>query len=148
MRKIATVAFIVTILNLSANAQAQPAVNPSPVVVTTWIFEMLPPGDTLFKNYSFDSLMNYYVDKGIRPNPMIKNFRVLRHWWGDDSFKLLFIYEMADMNSMDKAEDKTAELIDASFKNEAEKKLFWQRFGRIFNRHEDSIMQDWVKPKT
>ncbi len=147
MRKIVLVAFFVTLCCISTNAQTQPAPNPSPVVVTTWIFEMLTPGDTLFKNISFDSVINYYVDKGVRPNPMIKNFRVLRHWWGDDSFKLLFIYEMTDLNSMDKAEQKTVELIDASFKNAADKDLFWRRFGRLFNRHEDSIMQDWVKPK-
>lgn len=94
-----------------------------------------------------DSLIMYYVDKGIRPNNIVKNFRILFHYWGDDSYKILFIYEIDGLGNMNKAGDKTEELINASFKTEVERNLFWRRWNRIFSRHEDNIMSDGVKPK-
>ena len=51
------------------------------------------------------------------------------------------------MENIDKQDEKTNELLNASFKNEAEKNKFWRVFGRAFNKHEDSIMSDWIKPK-
>lgn len=129
----------------SATAQTQP--EPNPVIITTFQFSDPPPGDTSFKNIKVDSLIDYYIDKGVRPNALIKNFRILRHWWGDDSYKVQAIYEIDKFENINKAEDKTDELINASFKNEADKNKFWRLWGKLFNRHEDNIMSDWGKPK-
>jgi hypothetical protein len=72
---------------------------------------------------------------------------MLVHYWGADSYKVIFLYEVDKWEDINKSETKTDDLIAASFKNEADKKLFLKRLGRLFNRHEDSIMTDWVKPK-
>jgi len=119
----------------------------STVILTTYEWTPLDFADTTFRGVNFDSVLNYYVDKGVRPNPMVKNFRILRHRWGANSFKTIFLYEVDKMENLDKQDEKTNELIDASFKNETEKNKFWRVFGRAFNKHEDTIMSDWIKPK-
>ncbi len=134
------------LFNCSFAQQTAPP-DPNPVVVTTWIFSGPQFGDTTLRGVNRDSLIMYYVDKGIRPNNIVKNFRILFHYWGDDSYKILFIYEIDGLGNMNKAGDKTEELINASFKTEAERNLFWRRWNRIFSRHEDNIMSDGVKPK-
>jgi hypothetical protein len=119
----------------------------NPVIVTT--FQWAPPafGDTTFKNLNVDSIVKIYVDRGVRPNSMIKNFRILRHAWGADSYKVIFIYEIDKMENLDKAQEKSDDLVNKGFKTEAEKKKFWSLWGKLFDRHEDSIMTDFVKPK-
>lgn len=144
MKKI-YVAVVLCISSLELTAQTQP--EPNPVIVTTYTYERLPAGDTSFKNVNVDSLVAFYVDKGIRPNSMILNHRILNHSWGADSYQVIFIYEVNGWANINKSQEKTDELISASFKNEAEKNKFWRRWGLLFNRHEDSIMADWGKPK-
>lgn len=117
--------------------------DPSPVVVTT--FHVAITGTPI--GFNIDSLIKIYVDLGIRPNTMIKNFRILRHWWGADNSKVLFVYEIDKFENIPKAEDKTTELINASMKNKTDQDLFWKRWRQLFNRHEDSIMADVGKPK-
>ena len=133
------------VINITAQAQTEA----NPIIVVTWEYERpnLQKDDTTFKNFNYDSLISWYVDKGIRPNHLIKNFRVLNHYWGDDSRKTIFIYEVDGFANINKSEAKTPELIDASFKNETEKKLFWRRWSLIFDHHTDTIMLDGAKPK-
>lgn len=121
----------------------QPEPDPSPVVVTTFYVELR--GEPI--GFNVDSMINLYIDKGVRPNTMIRNFRILRHWWGSDNSKVMFIYEIDKFENIIKAEGKTEELINASMKNKADQDLFWKRWGKLFNRHEDSIMTDVGKPK-
>ncbi len=78
---------------------------------------------------------------------MIKNFRILRHVWGSDSYKTIFIYEIDSMANLEKSGDKTDELINASFKDKKDQTNFWRLWGRLFDRHDDTIMADFVKPK-
>jgi hypothetical protein len=128
-------------------AQEKPQQEPNPVIITTYEYDPLPPGDTTFKGVNLDSLVMYYMDKGILPNNMILNHRILVHAWGADSYKIIFIYEIEKFENINKAAAKTTELIDASFKNEADKKKFWKLWGLLFDRHDDSIMTDWGKSK-
>jgi hypothetical protein len=122
-------------------AQATP--EPSPIIITTFTVPFMSL-DTTFR---VDSLLKYYIEKGIKPNPMYKNFRALMHWWGSDNAKVVVIYEIDKFENINKAGDKVEELINASFKTDAEKKLFWKRFGSVFNRHEDTIYSEPVKGK-
>lgn len=147
MRQMLFVAAFLFCMQASTFVQAQEAKEPNPVIVTTWMFTPPENGDTTLKGVNVDSLVMYYIDKGVRPNELIKNFRILTHYWGDDNFKILFIYEIEGFGNIPKASNKISELIDASFKKEADKNLFWKRWDRIFNRHEDSIMANWGTPK-
>jgi hypothetical protein len=142
MRKQLFIAAILFTCIISNKMQAQTAAY-SPVVITTFELPFVSGG----MGFKLDSLVMYYVDKGIRPNEMIKNFRILRHAWGSNSSQVMFIYEIDKMENLDKAETKVEELVNASFKTKEEKELFWKRFGMAFNKHEDNIMSDFVKPK-
>lgn len=134
---------IMLALSTAVHAQSKP--EPSPVIVTTFYIDFQSMmADTTF---NVDSLLTYYIDKGVKPNPMIKNFRILAHWWGADNSKVLVIYELDKLENLNKAQDKTDDLINATFKSKDDQKLFWKRWGKIFNRHEDSIMTDVVKGK-
>ena len=147
MRKPIFIFTAVLFLHSTGFTQDKPQPVLTPVIVINFYFTPLPPGDTSFKHFTVDSVLNYYVDKGVRTNPMIKNFRLLRHWWGSDSYKTIFIYELDKMENLDKAGDKSSELIDASFKDEKDKNTFWRLWNKLFDRHDDTIMADWVKPK-
>ena len=147
MRKLIFIFATVVFLNSSAFTQDTVRPAPTPVIVTNFYFTPLAPGDTSFKVFPVDSVVNYYVNKGIRTNPMIKNFRILRHWWGSDSYKTIIIYELDKIENLDKAGDKTNELIDSTFKNEKDKNTFWGLWNKLFDRHDDTIMTDMVKPK-
>ncbi len=137
----------VLFFNLSGFTQDTPQPVSAPVIVSNFYFTPLPPGDTSFKHFTVDSVINYYVDKGVRPNAMIKNFRILRHVWGSDSYKTIFIYEIDKMENLDKAGEKSDELINASLKDKKDRDKFWRLWGRLFDRHDDTIMADFVKPK-
>ena len=147
MRKLIFIFAAILFLNLSGFTQANVQPDLIPVIVSNFYFTPFAPGDTSFRHFPIDSVINYYVDKGIRTNSMIKNFRLLRHWWGSDSYKTIFIYELDKLENVQKASDKATELINASFKNEKDRSTFWDLWGKLFNRHDDSIMADWIKPK-
>ena len=134
---------------LCSLASAQETKKANPVIMVTWQYEKpnLQKDDTCFKNFDFEQFINWYMDHGIRPNPLIKNFRMLSHAWGEDSRKTIFIYEVDGFANIENAEEKTASLLDASFKNDTEKNLFWRRLNLLFDRHSDNILNDVVKPK-
>lgn len=148
MKKLLTVCLIILFFQLTGIAQNQAESNP--VVITTWkyIAPQLQPSDTTFKHFNYDTMLAYYMDKGVRPNNLIKNFRVLGHAWGSGSNTINFVYEIVGgYTNLNKADEKTAELINASFKTEADKNLFWRRFNLVFDLHDDNILTEMVKPK-
>ena len=125
-----------------------PALTDDPVVIMATFTQRDPgPADSVFKNYSADSLLAYFMNVGVYPNPMIKNMRILTHVYGMDSYKTILIYEVDKFSNIEKADHKMWELIMNSFKNPADADLFWKRWVRLFDRHEDTIMRDWVTPK-
>jgi len=134
----------VTFMVFAGYAKAQDSTREQNPVIITTIY--LPPMNE-DPGFRVDSLFMYYVEKGIKPNPMFKSFRTLVHWWGDDNSKVLLIYEIDKFENINKAEEKTNELINASFKSDDEKKLFWQRYNKYFDHHEDNIMRDFGTPK-
>lgn len=146
MKKIILSLSLLIILNYG---YGQPApVTDDPVVIMVTFTQRDPgPADSVFKNYPADSLLAYFMNIGVRPNPMIKNMRILTHVYGMDSYKTILIYEVDKFSNIEKADYKTWELINQSFKNTGEANLFWKRWVRIFDRHEDTIMRDWIKPK-
>ena len=147
MKKFSSIIIALFCMSLFGNAQTQPLTEPNAVIMTTYEYEPLPMGDTTFKGVNLDSLVAYYIDKGILPNAMVLNHRILLHSWGADSRKIVFIYEIDKFENINKASEKTTDLINASFKNEADKEKFWKRWNLLFDRHDDSIMMDWGKPK-
>ena len=99
------------------------------------------------RNINFDSIVNYYITHGITSNKHIINHRILTHAFGADSRKIIFECEIDQFANIPKSDALTIELIDKSFKNEKDKKLFWKVWNHVFDRHEDSIMTSWGKNK-
>lgn len=118
----------------------------SVMLLTTFTIPDRSVLDTLGKKMDIDTLMNIYR-RAVELNPMIKSFRVLIHYYGPDSHKVLFITEIDAMRNIDLADEKTNELVNASFTSEIKRKEFWRVWNRLFDRHEDALMQDFVKPK-
>lgn len=118
----------------------------SVIVLTTFTIPDRSVTDTLSKAFDIDTLMNIYM-RGVRLNPMIKSQRILIHYYGPDSYKILFITEIDALRNLDKAEEKTITLINSELTNETKRKEFWRIWSRLFDRHEDSLMQDFVNPK-
>lgn len=136
------------ILILFSGFSQLPPLTDDPVVIMATFTQRDPgPADSVFKNYPPDSLLAYFMNVGVYPNPMIKNMRILTHVYGIDSYKAILIYEVDKFSNIEKADHKMWELIMNSFKNSADADLFWKRWARLFDRHEDTIMRDWVKPK-
>lgn len=144
-----TLTALLLILNLTVLAQGDSQQGQNPVILVTWQYERpnLQKDDTCFKNFDYIQFINWYVDKGIRPNQLIKNFRVLNHAWGEDSYKVFFIYEVDGFANIEKVDETITNLLNNSFKTETEKNLFWRRYNLIFDRHSDNILYDSVKPK-
>lgn len=128
----------------SSYAQLTPVTDEPVIVMATFTQREAGWSDSVFNNYSVDSLLTYYMNNAIRPNPMIKNMRILTHVYGIDSYKTIMIYEVDKFSNMENADHKTWELLINSFKNEEDANLFWKRWVRLFDRHEDTIMRDWV----
>ena len=120
-----------------------PEKEPNPVIVTR--FQITLPDDA--RRSEFDSLVNIYVDKGIRPNAMIKNYRLLRHWWGSNNMEVVMIYEVDSWNNINKAMEEADKLINAAITDKAAQDKYWTRFGKYLNKHSDEIMADVGKPK-
>jgi len=128
-------------------SKAQESAPEKPVILlTTFTIPDRSVTDTLSKVIDIDTLMNIYM-RGVRLNPMIKSQRILIHYYGPDSYKILFITEIDALRNLDKAEEKTTALINAELTNETKRKEFWRVWSRLFDRHEDALMQDFVKPK-
>lgn len=128
-------------------SKAQETTPEKPVILlTTFTIPDRSVTETLSKVIDIDTLMNIYM-RGVQLNPMIKSQRILIHYYGPDSYKILFITEIDALRNLDKAEEKTAALINAELTNETKRKEFWRVWSRLFDRHEDALMQDFVKPK-
>lgn len=128
-------------------SNAQESTSEKPIILlTTFTLPDRPVIDTLNKVFDIDSLMNIYM-RGVQLNPMIKSQRILVHYYGPDSYKMLFISEIDSLHNLDKAEEKTVALINAEFTSKTKRKEFWRVWNRLFDRHEDALMQDFVKPK-
>jgi hypothetical protein len=143
MKLLFAAAMLCSLLTTKLSAQMTPEKEPNPVIVTR--FQITLPDDA--RRSEFDSLVNIYVDKGIRPNAMIKNYRLLRHWWGSNNMEVVMIYEVDSWNNINKAMEEADKLIDAAITDKAAREKYWTRFGKYLNKHSDEIMADIGKPK-
>jgi hypothetical protein len=147
MKKTATLTALALIWMISGFCQTDSSRTFKPFLITTYTYQDPPPGDTTFKNYSPDSLVDYYVTHGILPNKYILYHRILVHVWGSDSHQIIVETEIDKFENILRSSDLATQLINKSFKNEKDRKLFWHRFAMIFNRHEDNIMETWGRFK-
>ena len=62
------------------------------------------------RNENVDSLLSIYKQKVIDANSHFASVKLVRHWWGNDSRQVLFIYELKSWNDIEAAFDKQREL--------------------------------------
>lgn len=117
------------------------------VIVTTYTYEPREITDTTLRNIDVDSLVTHYITHGVLVNKHILTHRILVHAFGADSRKIIFECEIDQFANIPRSDQLTIELIDKSFKNEKDKKLFWRAWYSVFDRHEDTIMTNWGKTK-
>lgn len=90
----------------------------------------------------FDSLSNLLHQNITMKDEKMLSQRVLQHYWGDDSRKLVVIREYRNMEDM---LDDTAneELFKASWKTEEERQAFNEAWGKYFEPyHADEIFTE------
>ena len=132
-----------------ASAQSQPVFSVPDddiVLMCTYTLPSRAVMDSVEEIIPIDSLLSYYIEHGIKPNPMIKQYRILQHYIGMDSYKVVMFYHLDKFSNINSQEMKTVELLYHSFKNKEERSKFWKCFYLLFDRHEDNIMIDWTKP--
>lgn len=62
------------------------------------------------RNVNVDSLLSIYKQKVIDANSYFTSVKLVRHWWGNDSRQVLFIYELKSWNDIEAAFNKQREL--------------------------------------
>lgn len=103
--------------------------------VTTWKVTIPENGS----NTEFNSLLQEFQKKIVKPNSKIVSERVLRHLSGSDSRDLTFITEYASWNDIDEAATIQGELMQKAWPDEASRNGFFKKFNKYFLMHSDEI---------
>ena len=72
----------------------------------------------------FDSLTYLYNVNVFERNEYILNYKVLRHWWGNNTKDFIVIYEVKDWEDVIKASTRNNELFEEYWNTPEDRKLF------------------------
>lgn len=91
------------------------------------------------RNINVDSLLTAYKQKVIDGNSYFTSAKLVRHWWGNDSRQVLFIYELKSWDDIEKAFNMQHEMEQQFFtsNNGAAGKLWTSLF--LPEHHSDEI---------
>ncbi len=90
-------------------ANAQNAATPKPYIVQTLYLN--PSMDTHHLN--LDSVLKAYKRNFIDPNSYVASSKIVAHWWGHDSREIIIMYELKNMDDLNKAFKKQRDLQEA-----------------------------------
>lgn len=107
------------------------------IVVTTGHWNMH------LEDFSMDewkSVEKEYFDKVTMKNDLIESSNVLMHLFTADNSEIKFVNVYSLWDNIDKAADRTGELIEEAWPNEDERKAFFKKQGKYYsNMHSDEI---------
>ena len=81
-----------------------------------------------------------YFDKVTMKNDLIESSNVLMHFFTGDNSEIKFVNVYSSWENIDKAADRTSELIKEAWQDEDERKAFFKKQGKYYsNMHSDEI---------
>jgi hypothetical protein len=91
----------------------------------------------------FDSLNYLYTKNVFAKNEFILNYKVIRHWWGNNSKDFIIIYEVREWGDVIKASKRNNELFEEYWSTPEERKKFNQAYDKYFTvKHPDEVYRD------
>jgi hypothetical protein len=91
----------------------------------------------------FDSLNYLYNTNVFAKNEYILNYKVIRHWWGNNSRDFIIIYEVRSWEDVIKASTRNNELFEAYWDTPEARKSFNQAYDKYFTvKHPDEVYRE------
>ena len=91
----------------------------------------------------FDSLNYLYTENVFAKNEFILNYKVIRHWWGNNSRDFIIIYEVRSWEDVIKASTRNNELFEAYWNTPEARKSFNQAYDKYFTvKHPDEVYRE------
>ncbi|MCZ6703684.1 MAG: hypothetical protein O6940_11685 [Ignavibacteria bacterium] len=91
----------------------------------------------------FDSLTYLYNTNVFEKNEYILNYKVIRHWWGNNTKDFIFIYEVKNWEDVIKASTRNNELFEEYWDTPGARKLFKEAYEKYFTvKHPDEIYRE------
>lgn len=143
MKSMLTVFLIMLLLSNFSFAQET---NPYFVTATKmhWNMDM--------ENFSMDewkAVEREYLDKVVKKNPLIKGQLYLMHYFTADNTELILVTTYESWSDIEKAAEKTQELIKAAWPNEKDRRAFFTKRAKYYAKeHSDEIYATLPVQKT
>ncbi len=132
--------FMVVLIIMSSFLPVFSQENQGNVVVVTTLEMAFPANGTMA---DFDSLNQLYTDKVIKPNNLILNQKILRHWWGHNNRDMVVMYEVKSWDDIIKANEQMNELFEKAWTTKEARKKFNDAYNKYFTgKHSDEIYQE------
>jgi len=91
----------------------------------------------------FDSLTSLYNANVYEMNEYILNYKVVRHWWGNNTKDLIVIYEVKNWEDVIKASTRSNELFEEYWVTPEARQLFKEAYDKYFTvKHPDEIYRE------
>lgn len=91
----------------------------------------------------FDSLTYLYNINVFEKNEYILNYKVVRHWWGNNTKDFIVIYEVKNWEDVIKASTRNNELFEEYWETPEARKLFRETYDKYFTvKHPDEIYHE------
>jgi hypothetical protein len=95
---------------------------------------------------SMDSLLKIWKERVMKPNPYFVSTKIVKHWWGNDSRDVVFIFELKSWDDIAPAFEKRNEIIKAhkGWASDEDAKAFGKLWFTVFMnnpQHSDEIYQ-------
>jgi hypothetical protein len=91
----------------------------------------------------FDSLTYLYNVNVFEKNEFILNYKVIRHWWGNNTKDFIVIYEVKNWEDVIKASTRNNELFEKYWETPEARKLFRETYDKYFIvKHPDEIYHE------
>jgi hypothetical protein len=91
----------------------------------------------------FDSLTYLYNINVFEKNEYILNYKVVRHWWGNNTKDFIVIYEVKNWEDVIKASTRNNELFEEYWDTPKARKLFKEAYNKYFTvKHPDEIYRE------
>jgi hypothetical protein len=91
----------------------------------------------------FDSLTYLYNTNVFEKNEYILNYKVVRHWWGNNTKDFIVIYEVKNWEDVIKASTRNNELFEEYWDTPKARKLFKEAYNKYFTvKHPDEIYRE------
>jgi hypothetical protein len=88
----------------------------------------------------FDSLNYLYTKNVFAKNEFILNYKVIRHWWGNNSRDFIIIYEVRNWEDVIKASARNNELFEEYWDTPEARESFNQAYDKYFTvKHPDEV---------